>query len=266
MAVIEQHRAETQLVRFAFGDASVAWDETPHLAECAECRSIVDDIRRQANALRLAAVPTGRGMPDCLDDESILAFADGTIDPADSSRGALTHLLACARCRDEVAAVARLLDDPNVGSAIERLEDPPKRSHGKARRLIGLLFAGALAAGLIFALVPRSSDFTKPAYREESVTGAAAPRPVSSTGGAMPHDAFRWTSVPRADRYRITVFARDGSVIWQAQTRDTTIAVPDAVVSAPDDTILWRVDAHVGWEDRWASSDLAILNVHRAKR
>lgn len=257
MAVIEQHPAEIQLVRFAFGDTSVAWDETPHVAECAECRRIVDNLRRQANVLRLAAVPATQAMPNCLDDESVVAFAEGTIDPAASD--ALTHLLDCPRCCHEVAAVAGLFDDPNVGSAIERLDDPPQRSYGGARRLFGILLAGALAAGLLFMLLPES-QVAKRAYREESLTGATAPRLVSFA------DAFRWTSVPRADRYRITVFARDGTVIWETQTGDTTIAMPDAVVRAPDDTILWRVDAHVGWEDRWASSDLAILTAHRAQR
>jgi len=72
--------------------------------------------------------------------------------------------------------------------------------------------------------------------------------------------------VPRADRYRITVFAPDGAVIFETQTRDTAIALPDRVMRAPSDTILWRVEAHVGWEARWASSDLAILTLNRSRR
>jgi hypothetical protein len=72
--------------------------------------------------------------------------------------------------------------------------------------------------------------------------------------------------VPRADRYRITVFARDGTVIWEAQTRDTVIALPELVRRTPIDTILWRVQAHVGWEDRWAASDLAVLTMSGARR
>ena len=115
-------------------------------------------------------------------------------------------------------------------------------------------------------LVPTSSTVTHPRYREESVTGAAAPRLVAPLGVVSAMDSFRWTSVPRADRYRITVFARDGSLIGETETRDTVVTLTDFVRRAPDDSILWRVEAHVGWEDRWASSELAMLTVRRKAR
>ena len=265
--MIEAHPEETELVQFAFADVHFegAGDEVArHVDECGGCRGLVAMLRTQANALRLTAVPTGDATADCLDDEILAAFAAGEIDPADST-AAVTHLLDCARCSHEVASVARLLDGTNVKSEIERLGRRPVR-HTVASQPRRLLRGLMVAAALIILLVPGSSQLSKRLYREESVTGATAPRLVAPVDIATPLDAFKWTSVPRADRYRITVFARDGSVIWEAQTRDTAIALPDRIVSAPNDTILWRVEAHVGWEDRWASSDLTMLTVRRAQR
>jgi len=199
-------------------------------------------------------------MPDCLDDESIAALAGGSLDSADAA-APLAHLMVCARCSREVASVARLLDAPEVRREIDRLGERPRQK--QRRRLLSAIAAvGVLAAGLLFMFVPSSPTHTR--YREESLTGAAAPRLVTPLGEATNVDAFRWTSVPRADRYRITVFARDGSVIWEAETRDTAIASAELPGRAVNDTILWRVAAHVGWEDRWTSSNLAPVVVHRA--
>jgi hypothetical protein len=262
--VIEAHPEETELVQLAFADTRVGDKVLQHVAECAECRGVVDALRTQANALRLTAIPTMDTTPECLDDESIAAFASAHVDP-DASQAAINHLLGCARCAQEVASVARLLDASDVRIEIERLG---KRADGAHTRHIvrGLAILGVLAAGLVIMLLPASSQIGKRLFREESVTGATAPRLLAPVDVARPSDTLRWTSVPRADRYRITVFARDGSVIWEAQTRDTAVALSDRMTRVPDDTILWRVEAHVGWEDRWASSALAMLTIRRAQR
>jgi hypothetical protein len=129
------------------------------------------------------------------------------------------------------------------------------------------LVAAAAAAALVGILDRTSSSRpTNPLYREESVTGYAAPRLVAPLGAPVSVDAFRWTSVARADHYRITVFAGDGSVVWEALTRDTVITPPDLVRRVPNDTVFWRVAAHVGWEDRWMSSDLGMLTVPHTPR
>lgn len=260
----ESHPEQAELLRFAIVDTSVETDTiSRHLAGCARCRTVVDVLRTQANVLRLAPAPAMRATESCLDTDSIAAIADGTVDSTHIAV-LLAHLLDCARCREEVASVARLLEAPDVKREGDRLSELPARR--RRRRFIAVAAAAGLAAGLFFLLLPASSRVAKPQYREESLTGAAAPRLVSPVGDATALDAFQWTSVPRADRYRITVFTREGSVLWEAQTRDTAIALPDIVRSAPNDTILWRVDAHVGWEDRWAASDFAILTLHRASR
>jgi hypothetical protein len=119
------------------------------------------------------------------------------------------------------------------------------------------------AAATLIIVVGRSSSpsLTKPVYREESLTGFSAPRLVAPLGKVAAISAFQWTSVPRADGYRITIYRRDGSLIWEASTRDTVLTPPDLVRGVRDETVLWRVAAHVGWEDRWTASDLAMLTV-----
>src|ERR671925_551108 len=93
-AVTEPHLTEATLIRAAFSDTTVAPDTVPlHVAECAECRGIVDTLRTQANALRLAS--SMDDTQDCLDAESITAVAEGTIDSADAP-AVFAHLLACA--------------------------------------------------------------------------------------------------------------------------------------------------------------------------
>ena len=123
--MIEAHPEESELVQWAFADAGDG-DEVPrHVAECVECRGVVEMLRRQANTMRAVAVRTIDVGPGCLDDETIAAFGEGNIPPADSA-GSLAHLVACARCREEVASVARALDASDVKSEIERLTQHPK--------------------------------------------------------------------------------------------------------------------------------------------
>src|SRR5690349_5357248 len=136
-------------------------------------------LRTQANAIRAVAARPVDLRPDCLDEESIAAFAEGNIAPTGSA-DAVAHLVACARCREEVASVARVVDAPEVKREIERLAGHPRAG----RRHLGRIFmlAGALAAGLLIMLLPYSSRLAKRRYREESVTGSAAPRLVAPIG------------------------------------------------------------------------------------
>jgi hypothetical protein len=255
----DPHPTEAELVRCAFADSYSSHEAVSrHLTRCAECRRVVDVLREEATTLRLAPPPTVDGVQGCLDQESIAALAEGSLDLA-ATPEAVAHLLACPRCAREVASVARLLEAPEVGRELDRLGQRRSRRYG--RRLVGgLIVGGAAAAALLLMLVRApSSPLPHTPYREESVTATVAPRLVAPLDAAAPRDMFRWTSVPRADRYRITLFARDGSVIWEASTRDTAIALPDLVHLVPNDTVLWRVAAHGGWEDRWATSELAML-------
>lgn len=262
--MIDSHPTEVELLQLTLDDSSTARNASVarHVLACAACRASVDALRSQANALRFVA---GRGdhTEECLDEESIAALAEGSIDVT-GAPATFAHVFACERCARELASAARLLDDPEV-----RRELGPRSVHGtraRARRqyLIGSVSVAAAAALLVLVLRPTpSSNVSKAVYREESVTAAAAPVLISPIGIAAAADTFRWTAVPRADRYRLAVFDRDGSVVWEAITRDTAIALPALLWRPANSTYLWRVEARVGWEDRWAASDLGTLTTRR---
>ena len=61
--------------------------------------------------------------------------------------------------------------------------------------------------------------------------------------------------VPRADMYRVTVWDRSGTVVWDGETRDTVLPLPPALTRVDRGAWLWVVDARTGW-DRWVSSEL----------
>lgn len=258
------HPGEGELIGLALADSGPAREASVrrHLADCPDCRGTVDTLRAQANAMRLAAPRSIERTEDCLDAESIAALADGSLDVTSAS-AAFAHLLTCPQCCRDVASTARLLEDANVRGELDRLASRGRRR----KRLIGGVSLGAAAAAVLLVLFGRAALYkvAKQTFREESLTGATAPRLISPIGTAALSDTFRWTSVPRANQYHITVFNRDGSVVWEAPTRDTAMALPGLLTRAADETYLWRVEARVGWEDRWAASDLATMTVHGAK-
>jgi hypothetical protein len=73
-------------------------------------------------------------------------------------------------------------------------------------------------------------------------------------------DSLRWTSVPRADLYRVTFWRADGTVVWQADIRDTVHALPLEITASGERSLLWEVQARTGW-DRWVFSDIAELTL-----
>lgn len=75
-------------------------------------------------------------------------------------------------------------------------------------------------------------------------------------------DSVRWTSVPRADRYRVIVYDAAGTVLLDASTRDTAVALPAGLGRAGPAMHWSRVEARTGW-DRWVESEWASFTVGR---
>jgi len=66
--------------------------------------------------------------------------------------------------------------------------------------------------------------------------------------------------VTRADRYRVTLFRADGSLLYQLELPDTAAPLPDSVPLPPGHRYLWKVEARTGW-DRWTTSELVSFTV-----
>ncbi|MGK2962365.1 MAG: hypothetical protein ACSLFK_09505 [Gemmatimonadaceae bacterium] len=211
-------------------------------------------------AAELHTVSLEPAASDCLDDDAIAALAAGDNSVADSD--SMAHAAECANCRARVAAVARLMDDATITSEISALDAPgPFRMSRWSRRQLtvsgGLL---AAAAAAIILLGPERSG-TNPAgatHRDPAITATSAPRILSPIDVAEIADSLRWTRTPQADLYRVRIWNHEGTVVWTADTRDTTLTLPQII--QPGTSYLWEVSARTGW-DRWVSSEFVELRV-----
>jgi hypothetical protein len=204
------------------------------------------------------------GSNACLDDDAIAELIDAAHPAEDRER--LAHLATCARCRARLASIARLLRDPAISLEARRLDEAVR-----ARRLhLGPIGAVSTAAAAVLAAIllwPKPATFItrEPAndvdvLRDSVATTTVAPRILSPVGPAGTEDSLRWTSVAGGDLYRITVWDRDGNVIWEGETRDTALAFPMEITRARGVSYLWEIDARIGW-DRWVSSALGEFTI-----
>jgi len=198
---------------------------------------------------------------DCLDDDTVGALADGTLDITTRSV-ALAHLASCARCRAAVASVARALADPDVVREVGALD---AASRPRWRRFA--LPAAAAAAILLVALGPldlhrrERSD----AHRAPTIANGSLPSALTPQGAVAEVSELRWIPVEGADRYRVTIFDADGRVVYEVEPVAATASLPDSLRLAPGQRYLWKVEARVGFA-RWVASDLVEFSLVRSRR
>jgi hypothetical protein len=210
-------------------------------------------------ALWLASAADSPRTEACLDDETIAALAEGALD-ADSRVVPLAHLVSCARCRTAVASVAKAMADPSVARALHTVEGGRWR---RVRRLamIGVPVAAA-AAFLLLLVRPQMSDRAA-VHRAPAVTAASAPEPTTPVGLVSEAAAFRWTAVPGADRYRVTLFDSRPRVVYETEVIGLVAQLPDSVTLTPGARYLWKVEARTSI-DRWESSELVEFSITRS--
>jgi hypothetical protein len=204
--------------------------------------------------LRAAAAQPGPATPDCLDEMTIAAVVDGSIDP--TARSAATrHLASCARCRGAVASVVRGLADAAVAREITAIDS------GRGRRFTRFVLPAVAAAALVVLVVrPRGADDDSSRHRAPTITAAAAPVPLAPVAAVAEAHVLRWSAVPGADRYHVTLFDAGGRLVYEAQLADTAATLPDSVRLVAGQSYLWSVEARIGW-DRWSSSPLTEFSV-----
>jgi Putative zinc-finger len=180
-----------------------------------------------------------RPIPDHLENGEVAAYLDRALSPSDRSR-VEEHLADCDVCRAEVIEVARLL-----------------RTQRRRRGWYVPIGVAAAAAAVLLLVWPRPVEEPplSPNYREPVVTTTAAPSAIAPRGAIVAASRFVWTTVPHADRYRLTVFDETGSVLWEAQTSDTAAALPESIHLKRGASYFWEIEAQTGW-NRWVGSDL----------
>lgn len=236
-----------------------------HVETCVSCRQRIRDIRA-AGAL-IHSIPAAPASSDCLDDDGIAALAQGARPNAD----AIAHVADCAHCRTRLAAVARVTADASVRAEIQALQPRRRLSIPRwTRRQLTVSGIAAAAAVVIVLLGPMraglagdQTDRNVEPHRELANVATTAPGILAPVRSASFSDSLRWTGVPQADLYRVRIWNSEGTVVWTADTRGTTVALPHLL--QPGIPYLWEVSARTGW-DRWVSSNLAEFTMRANSR
>jgi hypothetical protein len=204
------------------------------------------------NALKEAALrrpPVAGSGHACLTDQRLLELVDGTI--GDSQRLEATgHLSSCRRCQREVSSLIGALNDADVILA----------SGTGRHRLLRVAALLSIAAGAI--LVITLGDFGKQApvathapHRAPELIPGSQPVGVSPVGPVSNAIELRWSEVPDADAYKVTLFNSEGLALLEAESGENFVVVPDSIRLVPGGRYLWQVQARIGY-DRWVSSEL----------
>src|SRR6266550_4338521 len=106
--------------------------------------------------------------PDCLDEYTVAALADGTLD-ADARGRALEHVATCALCRRAVASVAEALADGPITHEIEIVEGRRRRRGPVLRIAVPL----AAAATVLVLLLSPAAPGTAAATRDDANSALA---------------------------------------------------------------------------------------------
>jgi hypothetical protein len=174
-----------------------------------------------------------------------------------------SHFLTCSHCQNELRlGVAIQVTLPEVQKRAETFDGRTRALTAHwFRRPAGVGTAAAAVAAILIGVLLVRSPYGEPSPHRDTVPETPALPGVDSPNGEVPAvEEFRWTPVPTADLYRVTLFDAAGEVIWQVDTRETHIAPADTVPLIRGALYLWQVDARVGW-DRWVSSELVRFRV-----
>jgi Putative zinc-finger len=166
--------------------------------------------------------------------EDVAAYLDRRL-AADELTGLEAHLADCRQCREEAAAVKRMLIDRPIGRPIWLVP-------------IGL----AAAAALAIAMLNVSSDPGSPEERlrtpgvtlpAESLSQIAVLSPADGDTIEAGTPAMLWSAVAGEPTYRLTLTDASGQPVWTTTTTDTSVTLPPNVILQPRKRYFWYVDA-----------------------
>lgn len=171
--------------------------------------------------------------------DQLVRYVRGALDSEEHAL-VVRHLSTCTRCSQEVGDVVRL------SRPTARRQE--WRRYGSA--------AGLAAALLLMVWTGRRTgpDQASPT-RDETVTAAAAPVPIAPARTDAGEVRFSWSPTSKADRYRLVLFDSAGSAMFEGESGDTTIVLPDSVRLDRGALYLWKVEAETSF-DKWVSSEL----------
>jgi hypothetical protein len=146
-------------------------------------------------------------------DEELAAYLGKEL-KGDRLRQVESHLAVCSTCREELIDAKEVLRTPR-------------------RSKWTVLGPAAAAVAAVVLLVTWPQGPAPPAsqtmHRESPSEAMVTPVPISPIGPVSAIEDFRWEGLPGADRYRVTLFDAEGSVLWKPLTERSEIALPDSV-------------------------------------
>ena len=252
---MDHHYDGGRLTRYAAGEDDPSLSE--HVARCAVCEAEVFRLRIAMDHLRVSASSAqafAHETPHCLTEDTLAAFIAGTLAQGERAR-CMEHLAGCSRCAGTVASVARAMATDDLAREAGALELTAPRRWQRAL----LPLAGAAVLALLLARPTMQSP-----HRSTPVTEFPAATLIAPIGYVSDMPPLRWRAVPMADRYRVTLFAADGDVIYEDIVTDTVVMLPDSVPLHSGRTYFWTVAASTGW-DRWVNSEWAEFSAGRVR-
>ena len=253
------HPSTEQMLQHAARADSGA-DIARHIEQCPECRADFLALGRSLQALAASSGGTSTETSDCLDDASVAALAEG-VSPHGERPRLVAHLAGCTACRVRVASVTRAIASAPIAAELARAAAPRARWGGR----VAIVTAGLAAAAALVMLVPRPPDDEPAAHRSSPASPAGAPVPTSPLGVVASATHLRWRAVPGADRYRVTIFDREGEVVHELLLADTVLGLPADVELDAGRSYFWKVDARTGWA-RWTPSELVEFSIPQERR
>jgi hypothetical protein len=216
-----------------------------------------DSLQRFRHALAVAGVEAPSDpKPECLDDDLIAALAEGNL-ATDAREPALSHVARCPRCRSAVASVARALTDAGVAREVAALEGVRHARWLRVARVALPLAAASIVLVVSWQRTPRHVDSQ---HRAPTITAVPAPTPLAPVGAVAAPRRLVWSTVLGADGYRITLFDSTGVVLFETESVDTTVALPESVALPSGRKYLWKVEARTDI-GRWSASDLVEFSI-----
>ena len=191
-----------------------------------------------------------------LDEYTIARYLDARIAGPEKQQ-VETHLAGCPVCSEALASAYQMvqtvaeaeapLPDPAAVQRAERLVRAPARVsrldlfYG---RPVGLALAALAVVGLGLAVY-----FGVLAPDQDRFRTTAAPRTLTATtppDGALVEAqplVFSWEPLEDAVRYRLMLYTDDASILWEGDTAEGLLTLPDTVRLETGMQYLWRVDA-----------------------
>jgi len=190
-----------------------------------------------------------------IDENDIARYVDGRLSD-DERRDVESHLAECSRCRNQVAAVHRILEngaeqeaapDPEVQAQAEALgrnkEREGSNERQRGRRPVAIAMAVALLLGVAGLLYEQLQEPAPSRLRTSS--DAPTLTVQAPTDGATVSDrpVFECAFVSEALGYRVTLRTMDGTVVWEGDTTAARVRLPADVSLTARETYLWRAEA-----------------------